>query len=77
MSQRKHPKQIGVNLELAKKERDRKSLKIGKDRRANLIRRHRKVMVNSTLHSHSIGYLSLQYVQVIYGLLAHEHSLTV
>ena len=45
MSQRKHPKQIGVNLELAKKERERKSLKIGKERRAIAIQRHRKVMV--------------------------------
>lgn len=47
--QRKHPKQIGVNIELAKKERDRKTLKIGKERRANTIQLHRKVMVRHGL----------------------------
>ena len=47
MSQsRKHPKQIGLNIELAKKERERKYFKLGKERRAHVIQRHRKVMVS-------------------------------
>ena len=48
MSQRKErpPQQAGVDVQLARQERARKTLKLGRERRASYIHRHRKVMVS-------------------------------